>query len=139
MASEEREAIELDHRLARLEALEAQMGSVTTQLSAMKTTEGILVSGVSNFRAFQLKAAGTLNFLKLVAILFGLLNTAALGVGAKIAYTAWPLIKQGLVEYYQHHPDAKIQNHKSEVITAHNTPPPQDAGVDPIIEHTLNR
>jgi hypothetical protein len=124
-------AVGMDHILTRLENLEGAMGSVTTQISAIKTTESVLVAGVSNFRAFQLKAAGTLNFLKLVAVLFSVLNSIALGVGVKVICTAWPLIKAGLVEYYEHHPDAKMrgQSDPRDVYTVHLRPQPQDAGL----------
>lgn len=121
MADEQTAAVGMDHILTRLENLEGAMGSVTTQISAIKTTESVLVAGVGNFRAFQLAAAGTLNFLKFVAVLFGILNTLALGAGVKIAYTAWPLIKAGLVEYYQNHPDAKVKSYANphDVYTVH--------------------
>ncbi len=109
MADEGTAAIGMDHLLTRLEKLESAMGSVTTQLSAIKTTEAILIEGVSNFRKFRLDAASSLGFLKGVAWVLGTLNTIALGYGGYMVNQAWPVIHAAVTEYYQHHPDARNQ------------------------------
>ena len=112
MAHDE-EAVSLDHRLKRLEKLEEQMGSVTTQLAEVKTTEAALVEGVSNFRRFQLDMRYKIGFVYGAAWLFGILNGIALVVLGVLLAQAAPFIKAAIAEYYHNHPDAEIHRQGS--------------------------
>jgi len=107
-------------------------GQVEGDFKAIDLRMQTVESGVKNFRTFQLSMTSKIGFVHGVAWVFTVLATIIFMLFGWVLYEAFPAAKAIMVDYYAHHPEARV-THKSvldpwgPVYTVRMNPSPDEA------------
>jgi hypothetical protein len=113
-------------------ALTELQGQVEGDFKVIDLRMQAVESGVKNFRNFQLGMTNKIGFVHGVAWVFTVLATIILMLFGWVLYEAFPAAKAIMVDYYAHHPEARV-THRSlldpwePVYTVRMNPSPDEA------------
>jgi hypothetical protein len=89
-------------------ALDQLRGEMKEELATIQASLSTATAGVSNFRTFQLEMKGKVGFVHGAVWAWSLIALVLIGIFAWEFRQAYPAVRQIMIEYYEHHPDAQI-------------------------------